>query len=862
MTAAPSITGLAAQYGQPLEEAEREFLRSCGIDDPRMVGITRIRTLADLPPEFAYWQAKALPSYCFTWTSASGGTVRQLRPDKPPIGKDGKPIKYLFPKGSGGLIGIAPGFEQHQKDPRIPVLLVEGTKQLLATASCISEESPIAVPFGIAGCCGWSEKDEDGNSRPSRDLDHMQLKDREVLVAFDADIDTNYNVYSAAKRLQDHLLTVRLAKSVRFLTIPGEGKEGMDDLLSAAEPRFRKMVVRKMIEDAKALPKKPPRRPAKDGSVFFGPDGNLLPQTFWRYLKVAHSLALAGDQSIAIYSEGVYLNGKSCGFQSEVCQALGDYYKPEHFNNVHSFGLADLKTSNREIPLRQDRLLINFRNGLLDPMTGVLGPHTSDFLTLIQWPFDWDPQAACPTFDRWLEEQLPGQGPALLEYCSQMLDQSTYPSWMVFLWGPSKSGKSTFLRLLRALAGPVLSSSVSLHSLSAKGTGEGRFAPARLFGKVLNAFADLSSDDLGDISILKCLTGGDPIHAEYKGKDGFDLENMAMLVFSANSIPAVSESSKAYLARSAVFNFANSFIGKEDPGVENRMMQELPGIMRRLTEALIARKRRGRPLPCDEAAAEQFRLASDKVALFLSERTRPGDRSMRCIAKSALYQQFVEWSEEEQGNKHARVLGKQKFNARVENAGVEILTLRGDTVRWNLLPHDSETTDPDPPKPPTESNTQAQAASPQAGPTRSVVSDPQNHRQQKPVLERDLPERSVVSVVSPYSSPPVSEVKKTQGNQEWVKTTETTDRLRAPSPAPEASIAPVDPPPAGLLTGYERVVDALRQLKLAAAHPDARAAAYRHLAGAVPRLRVAAIVQELIEAEKEDQPDLFGQADQ
>ena len=847
-----SSTIVATKFGQPLEEKDREFLLSSGIDDRRMHGVTRIRTLADLPQEFASWGAKAVPSYCFAWTSASGATVRQLRPDKPPIGGDGKPIKYLFPKGSGGLIGIAPGFEQHQKDSRIPIMLIEGTKQLLATASSISEDNPIAVPFGVAGCYGWLGKDEQGNSRPSSDLDHMAIEGREILVAFDADIATNFNVYSAAKRLKDHLLTICLAKSVRFLEIPGGGKDGMDDVLSRIPPDRRPKVILKMIEDAKPLPEKAPRRPAKDGSGFFGPEGNLLTLTLWEYLQQEHHLAMAGDQSIAIYHHGVYRNGKSRCFEREVGLVLGDHFKPEHFNNLHSFGLADLKTSNREIPLRQNQLLVNFKNGLLNPMTELLHPHIPEYLTLIQWPFNWDPQAACPTFDRWLEEQLPGQGPALLEYCSQMLDQSTYPSWMVFLWGPSKSGKSTFLRLLRALAGQELSSSVSLHSLSAKGSGEGRFAPARLFGKVLNAFADLSSDDLGDLSILKCLTGGDPIHAEYKGKDGFDLENMAMLVFSANSIPAVSESSKAYLARSAVFNFANTFIGNEDPGIENQMMQELPGIMRRLTEALMARKHRGRPLPCDEAATEQFRLASDKVALFLSERTRAGDRSMRCITRADLYQQFLHWSQEEQGNKHARVLGKQKFNSRVQNTGAEAFKPVGDTIRWNLLPHNSETADRDPSKLPSAVIPEEAAAgqSPPSAP--SAVLEARNCRGQRPVGNSDLPERSAGSAVSLYSSPPVNKILKMAGSQELVETAETAERL-------EASNATADPHSTGIQTSREKVEHALAQLKLAPSHPDARAKAYDHLGGVVPRQRVAAIVQELAEAEKEDPPDLLDQ---
>ena len=106
--------------------------------------------------------------------------------------------------------------------------------------------------------------------------------------------------------------------------------------------------------------------------------------------------------------------------------------------------------------------------------------------------------------------------------------------------GPSRSGKSTFLRILQWIAGERMSSSVSMHQLATN-----RFAPARLFGKILNTFADLAADDLKDLSVLEALTGEDALDAENKRQPMFTLENMAMLAFSANALPAVAERSLA-----------------------------------------------------------------------------------------------------------------------------------------------------------------------------------------------------------------------------------------------------------------------------------------------------------------------------
>ena len=150
----------------------------------------------------------------------------------------------------------------------------------------------------------------------------------------------------------------------------------------------------------------------------------------------------------------------------------------------------------------------------------------------------------------------------------------------MFLYGPSRSGKSTYLRLLRAIVGPRDTSSVTLHQLA-----EDKFASANVYGKRLNIAADLSSREISDLSIFKMLTGEDHISANKKYGAQFTFRNAALFAFSANEIPAVSEGSDAYFQRVIPFNFARSFKGAEDPTIEARILAELPGILVRLAKA-------------------------------------------------------------------------------------------------------------------------------------------------------------------------------------------------------------------------------------------------------------------------------------
>jgi|GEM_PF-1670895 len=678
-----------------LSDQHLKILRASGINEDRILLWETISEPGQLPPELRDWGEKAVPCMATTWQTLSGARVPQIRLDTAIPQKDGRPTRYLFPKDSGGIIGVDAAFSRHLDNINIPVLLVEGTKQFQAAASTINSEHPFAVPFGIPGCWGWSE-----DFKPSADFLALPAENREILVCFDADITTNWMVWEAARRLERYLISELGARSVRFLINPGTGgeKDGLDDFLGRQPTLERRLNRLWHLISTAVLHKeiKQPRKPTKSGGFFDG--NNFKPADCWQFLDSKYDLALSGDGSVAVYHQGVYWNGSSLRWQKLVTEVLENDYRPEFQTALTRVALANLKTSKRDIPFQQSEPVINFRNCLLNVRTMEVSSHTPDHLTLIQLPHDWEPEAQCPDFLKWIEQVAPGQLDALLDVCSQMLDLSEWPRMVVFLYGVTRSGKSTFIRILNALVGDHLQSNVSLHDLSKS---DDRFATSSLFGKVLNTFADLSSNDLADLSMLKCLTGGDKIEAQHKGCPRFQMQNQAMLVFSANSIPATSENSGAFLARVAPFEFPYSFVGREDKRVEDRILGEIPGILRLLVEALHRRKQRGNFLPQEPGRMKHFAERADRVRLFLRECTSPGNRSSRCLSRPALFDMYKNWTEEENGGRKGLHLGKQKFNERVRLAGVEPFKPKGGSWCWDLIEVDPETADEVFPKLPT-----------------------------------------------------------------------------------------------------------------------------------------------------------------
>lgn len=349
-----------------------------------------------------------------------------------------------------------------------------------------------------------------------------------------------------------------------------------------------------------------------DAARFFE-KGRLLPATLSEALMATYPMALTQEHRIAVYANGVY-GTDGPALTAAVADILGNRFSRGHRGTVEDFLIGRLYTERKMLPAHQDEALLNLRNGMLDLATGVLKSHDPGYMSSVQLPVAWDPDATCPAYERWLSAQIPYQVDDLEETVATMLDPSRTPTKAAFLFGPSRSGKSTFLRLMAAMAGPENVSAVTLHQLSTN-----RFAAANVYGKILNSAADISAQHVEDLSIFKMMTGEDMIHADRKYGGQFTFTNRALFAFSANELPTIGESSRAYVERIKPFAFSNSFAGHEDASIEVAMLQELQGILARWVRAYQRLQERGRRLPTMPTVAREFEERSDRVKQWLAE---------------------------------------------------------------------------------------------------------------------------------------------------------------------------------------------------------------------------------------------------
>lgn len=666
-----------------LSDEHAEYLSAARItpDIAAAAGVYTATEPEHLPAELAGWAERGLPGIVFPWHPAAGGEpVHQLRPDRPVPRSDGEGYaKYLFSVGAGLVMNTHPLMAERVHNVGTPLVVIEGTKQYLAGVSALANGALAAV--GMSGCYGWSQ-----DGAPITDLRAIPWSDRTVFLCFDADVAHNRDVWEAAERLMGWLKTAG-AGEVKLVDLPGGSNTGLDDVLAQVADPIEAML--RLLDSAK---EKLPRRPAKRRSgTYFDEEGGLLAEKAASALLEEHPCALAADGTIAVYDAGRYVVERD-SLMAFVADMLGDRHRPIHTATITQVVTSKLMIERKRLTDRQRGGLLNVRNGMLDLRTGELHPHSPDYMSVAQVPVDWDPAASCPTYDRWLDQVCTAEQIGdLEEVASTMLDPSRTPHKSMFLFGPSRSGKSTFLRIMRAVAGPENTSGVTLHQLS-----DDKFSTANLYGKSLNVAADLSSRHIEDLSVWKMLTGEDLISANLKYGSMFSFTNQALFAFSANELPTVSESSRAYFERIKPFRFGFSFAGTENPKLEEMIIEsELSGVLARWRRAFVRLRERGQFCPTAPDIEAEFEVSSDRVRLWMADEmvivaTLDVDGVPQAISEgrncptshatpsARLYEAFTTWTKE---NGYSAV-GKQKFLRRLTSLnGVAEVRVRPTSIR-------------------------------------------------------------------------------------------------------------------------------------------------------------------------------------
>ena len=157
------------------------------------------------------------------------------------------------------------------------------------------------------------------------------------------------------------------------------------------------------------------------------------------------------------------------------------------------------------------------RNGMLRLSDKSLLPFSPSYRRRNKLGVPFDPAAKCPLFlDTLMRPALSADELDLLQrWCGLALVGENRAQKILLLTGTAGGGKGTFIRVLLGIIG-----SVNVGALRTQLLGE-RFELGRFLGKSLLYGADVSDDFLNHrgASILKALSGGDPVTLEFKNSN-------------------------------------------------------------------------------------------------------------------------------------------------------------------------------------------------------------------------------------------------------------------------------------------------------------------------------------------------------
>jgi putative DNA primase/helicase len=232
--------------------------------------------------------------------------------------------------------------------------------------------------------------------------------------------------------------------------------------------------------------------------------------------------------------------------------------------------------------LDRDPWLLNCKNGTLDLRTGQLRQHRQTDLITKLCPVDFDPNAPCPVFERFLARILPGLTDYLQRVFGYALTGVVTEKACFCLFGDGNNGKTSLLELFRYILGDY-SAQVMIDSLMTRRSGESNTSMADLADLRGARFVTTSETEEGQKLAegkLKYLTGMSEIRTCRKYENPVSFSPTHKVFMDANYRPLVRGSDVAIWTRLKLVPCTVSIPASEiDKDLLNKLKAEAPGVL-------------------------------------------------------------------------------------------------------------------------------------------------------------------------------------------------------------------------------------------------------------------------------------------
>lgn len=295
----------------------------------------------------------------------------------------------------------------------------------------------------------------------------------------------------------------------------------------------------------------------------------------------------------------------------------------------------------------QGKTLIACRNGLLNIENRELHAHNANYICTNFINIDFIPDAQTPTaFTRYLADMWPGDPEsinALQQWTGLFLTSITHFQKALMIIGPKRAGKGVYARILKHLVGESNITSPTLSSMSKD------FGLSPFIGKQVAILSDARFGKKTDTDVLAenilRITGEDRISINRKNLSYWEGKLYARFLILSNELPSFSDSSGALASRFIYLRLTESFLGREDIHLEEKILCNLSGILNWALDGLDQLIKSGRLIQ-PESGIELFETLSSissPIKDFLEEtcEVRIGGE----VVIEELYKKWTTWCE-------------------------------------------------------------------------------------------------------------------------------------------------------------------------------------------------------------------------
>jgi putative DNA primase/helicase len=290
--------------------------------------------------------------------------------------------------------------------------------------------------------------------------------------------------------------------------------------------------------------------------------------------------------------------------------------------------------------------IIACANGLLDLSTLGLLPHSPSFFTLNALNYAFERDATAPVWQESLRQWWPDDQQAidtLHEIFGYILAGGTKQQKAFMLVGAPRSGKGTIGRVLKAFVGSANYVGPTLASLDTT------FGLASLIGKRLAVISDAQlgarSDQAAIAEHLLTISGEDTKTVDRKYKDAWTGCFDVRFVILTNKLPRIADASGALASRFIILRFTESFIDRENIGLTDTLLTELPGILNLAIEGWKRLQKRGHFVQPESSvgAVQELQDLGSPIGAFIRDRCVIGDHTTCEATVVALWRAWDGW---------------------------------------------------------------------------------------------------------------------------------------------------------------------------------------------------------------------------